>query len=368
MPSLSASNPMGTDGFEFVEYAAPDPTRLGALFAQLGFKAIARHRHKDVTLWRQGGINFIVNAEPDSFAQRFARLHGPSICAIAFRVEDANAAYKRALELGAWGFDSRSGPMELNIPAIKGIGDSLIYFVDRWRGKGGAHGGIGDISIYDVDFEPIDSSGAEHAGAGLTSIDHLTHNVHRGRMGEWADFYTRLFNFREIRYFDIEGQVTGVKSKAMTSPCGKIRIPINEEGQEKAGQIQEYLDRYHGEGIQHIALATDDIYATVEQLRGAGMQFLDTPDTYYERLDQRLPGHGEDLARLRANRVLLDGSTQPEKRLLLQIFTQTVIGPIFFEIIQRKGDQGFGEGNFKALFESIELDQMRRGVLQTQVA
>jgi 4-hydroxyphenylpyruvate dioxygenase len=359
---------MGTDGFEFVEYAAPDPAKLGALFAQLGFKAIARHRHKNVTLWRQGGINFIVNAEPDSFAQRFARLHGPSICAIAFRVQDANAAYKRALELGAWGFDSRSGPMELNIPAIKGIGDSLIYFVDRWRGKGGRHGGIGDISIYDVDFEPIGDAGIEHAGAGLTAIDHLTHNVHRGRMGEWAEFYTRLFNFREIRYFDIEGQVTGVKSKAMTSPCGKIRIPINEEGQEKAGQIQEYLDRYHGEGIQHIALATDDIFATVEGLRRAGVQFLDTPDTYYELLDRRLPGHGEDVARLRANRILLDGSTRPEKRLLLQIFTQTVIGPIFFEIIQRKGDPGFGEGNFKALFESIELDQMRRGVLQAQPA
>ena len=364
----SASNPMGTDGFEFVEYAAPEPEKLGALFAQLGFRAVARHRHKNVTLWRQGGINFLINAEPDSFAQRFARLHGPSICAIAFRVQDANAAYKRALELGAWGFDSRSGPMELNIPAIKGIGDSLIYFVDRWRGKAGKHGGIGDISIYDVDFEPVDDVGAEHPGAGLTSIDHLTHNVHRGRMGEWADFYTRLFNFREIRYFDIEGQVTGVKSKAMTSPCGKIRIPINEEGQEQAGQIQEYLDLYHGEGIQHIALATDDIYATVEGLRRAGVQFLDTPDTYYELLDKRLPGHGEAVDRLRSDRILLDGTTQPEKRLLLQIFTQTVIGPIFFEIIQRKGDQGFGEGNFKALFESIELDQMRRGVLEAQAA
>ncbi|SCC91788.1 Hemolysin VllY [Thiomonas sp. X19] len=363
MTAATASNPMGTDGFEFVEYTAPEPEKLGALFAQLGFKAIARHRHKNVTLWRQGGINFIVNAEPDSFAQRFARLHGPSICAIAFRVDDAAAAYKRALDLGAWGFDAHSGPMELNIPAIKGIGDSVIYFVDRWRGKDGRQGGIGDISIYDVDFVPLDGASAEHAGAGLIEIDHLTHNVHRGRMGEWADFYTRLFNFREIRYFDIEGRVTGVKSKAMTSPCGKIRIPINEEGQEKAGQIQEYLDLYHGEGIQHIALASDDIYATVEGLRAAGVQFLDTPDTYYELLDKRLPGHGERVDRLRADRILLDGTTQPDKRLLLQIFTQTVIGPIFFEIIQRKGDQGFGEGNFKALFESIELDQMRRGVL-----
>ncbi len=360
-------NPMGTDGFEFIEYATTDPAATGRLFEQMGFKAIARHRHKRVTLYRQGGVNFIVNAEPDSFGQRFARLHGPSICAIAFRVQDAASAYRRALELGAWGFDSKSGPMELNIPAIKGIGDSLIYFVDRWRGKGGRDGGIGDISIYDVDFEPLDASTAhadlQPSGAGITYVDHLTHNVHRGRMKEWADFYERLFNFREIRYFDIEGQVTGVKSKAMTSPCGKIRIPINEEGTEKQGQIQEYLDLYHGEGIQHIALGTDDIFATVQALKAAGITFLDTPDTYYELIDKRLPGHGEDVERLRAHKVLLDGS--PGGGLLLQIFTQTVIGPIFFELIQRKGDEGFGEGNFKALFESIELDQIRRGVVAT---
>ncbi|AOB32478.1 4-hydroxyphenylpyruvate dioxygenase [Bordetella sp. H567] len=358
-------NPMGTAGFEFVEYAAPDPAALRRVFEHLGFKAIARHRHKDVILYRQGGINFLVNAEPDSFAQRFARLHGPSICAIAFRVQDAAAAYRRALELGAWGFDSHSGPMELNIPAIKGIGDSLIYLVDRWRGKDG-HGGIGDIGIYDVDFEPIDPRTAEsdmnHVGAGLTMVDHLTHNVHKGRMAEWAEFYERLFNFREVRYFDIEGQVTGVKSKAMTSPCGNIRIPINEEGTEQKGQIQEYLDLYHGEGIQHIAMSTDDIYATVEALRAQGVTFLDTPQTYYELLDRRLPDHGEQTERLEKNRILLDGA--PGGGLLLQIFTENQIGPIFFEIIQRKGNEGFGEGNFKALFESIELDQMRRGVLK----
>jgi 4-hydroxyphenylpyruvate dioxygenase len=359
-------NPMGTAGFEFIEYTAPDPVALGKVFETLGFKAIARHRTKNVTLYRQGGINFLINAEPDSFAQRFARLHGPSICAIAFRVDDAAKAYKRALELGAWGFDSRSGPMELNIPAIKGIGDSLIYLVDRWHGKKG-HGGIGDISIYDVDFEPINTETAQddltYKGAGLSLVDHLTHNVHKGRMAEWAEFYERLFNFREVRYFDIEGKVTGVKSKAMTSPCGNIRIPINEEGTEEKGQIQEYLDLYHGEGIQHIALGTDNIYDTVEQLKAQGLKFLDTPDTYYELLDKRLPDHGEDLARLQKNRILLDGA--PGGGLLLQIFTENQIGPIFFEIIQRKGNEGFGEGNFKALFESIELDQMRRGVLKT---
>jgi 4-hydroxyphenylpyruvate dioxygenase len=358
-------NPMGTAGFEFIEYAAPDPIALRKVFDHLGFKAIAKHRHKDVTLHRQGGINFLINAEPDSFAQRFARLHGPSICAIAFRVQDAAYAYKRALELGAWGYDSHSGPMELNIPAIKGIGDSLIYLVDRWRGKQGNHG-IGDIDIYDVDFEPLDPAHAEedltYPGAGLFMIDHLTHNVYKGRMAEWAEFYSRLFNFREIRYFDIEGKVTGVKSKAMTSPCGLIRIPINEEGTEEKGQIQEYLDLYHGEGIQHVALATRDAYATVEHLRKNGVVFLDTPDTYYELLEKRLPGHGEDTARLQKNRILLDGA--PGGGLLLQIFTENQIGPIFFEIIQRKGNEGFGEGNFKALFESIELDQMRRGVVR----
>ncbi|WP_345796028.1 4-hydroxyphenylpyruvate dioxygenase [Castellaniella sp. MT123] len=358
-------NPLGTAGFEFVEYTAPDPVALGQVFEALGFRPIARHRKKAVTLYRQGGINFLVNAEPDSFAQRFARQHGPSICAIGLRVRDAARAYRLALERGAWGFDSHSGPMELNIPAIKGIGDSLIYLVDRWRGKYG-HGGIGDIGIYDVDFEPLDHATAHEdlhpAGAGLLRIDHLTHNVHRGRMREWAEFYERIFNFREIRYFDIEGKITGVKSRAMTSPCGLIRIPINEEGTETPGQIQEYLDQYRGEGIQHIALGTDDIHHTVESLRDQ-VRFLDTPDTYYELLGRRLPGHGEDTERLRRNRILLDGA--PDGGLLLQIFTSNQIGPIFFEIIQRKGNDGFGEGNFKALFESIELDQIRRGVVKT---
>jgi 4-hydroxyphenylpyruvate dioxygenase len=362
-------NPMGTDGFEFIEYAAPDPIALGKLFEHMGFTAIARHRHKNVTLYRQGEINFIVNAEPDSFAQRFARLHGPSICAIAFRVQDAERAYRRALELGAWSFDSKSGPMELNIPAIKGIGDSLIYFVDRWRGKNGTQPGargpaIGDISIYDVDFEPIPGADPFPQGFGLTYIDHLTHNVHRGAMKEWASFYERLFNFREIRYFDIEGKLTGLKSKAMTSPCGKIRIPINESSDDKS-QIAEYLDQYHGEGIQHVALGTNNIYATVEAMRAQGIAFQDTIDAYYDLVDKRLPNHGERLGDLRRLKILIDGATHQgaPSELLLQIFTQTVIGPIFFELIQRKGDEGFGEGNFRALFESIELDQIRRGVL-----
>ena len=349
-------NPMRTDGFEFVEYAASDPAALGALFERMGFRAVARHRQKDVTLFRQGDVNFIINAEPHSFAQSFARIHGPCVCAIAFRVRDAGAAYKRAIDLGAWGVPNQPGPMELNIPAIKGIGDSLIYLVDRYPGNDG------DLSIYDVDFRWLPGEDRHPAGAGLSTVDHLTHNVHRGRMREWAEFYERLFNFREMRYFDIEGKQTGLRSKAMTSPCGKIRIPINESSDDRS-QIQEYLDAYHGEGIQHIALASRDIYATVQELCAAGVVFLDTPDAYYERVDERVPGHGEDLARLRANRILIDGAPAQGSGLLLQIFTKTVIGPIFFEIIQRKGNEGFGEGNFRALFESIEEDQVRRGVL-----
>jgi 4-hydroxyphenylpyruvate dioxygenase len=344
-------NPMGTDGFEFVEYTAPDPAALGAVFERMGFSAVARHRSKRVTLYRQGDVNFIVNAEPESFAQSFARLHGPSICAIAFRVTDAAAAHRRAIELGAKPVESRIGPMELNIPAIEGIGGSLIYLVDRYGPRG---------TIYDVDFVPLPGAEQNPKGVGLAAIDHLTHNVHQGRMDAWAGFYQRLFNFRQIRYFDIEGKLTGIKSRAMTSPDGKIRIPINESGGHpgRVDPIEGYLQAYNGEGI---ALATQDIYATVEALRAKRVAFLDTPDAYYELVDKRLPGHGEDMARLKRDKILIDGG---EEGLLLQIFTETVIGPVFYEIIERKGDEGFGEGNFKALFESIELDQIERGVLR----
>ena len=317
----------------------------------MGFVAAARHRSKNVTLYKQGDVNFILNAEPESFAQAFARLHGPSVCAIAFRVANAAKAYERAITLGAKPVHGKVGPMELNIPAIEGIGGSLIYLVDRY----------GERTIYDVDFIPLVADLAA-PGIGLTAIDHLTHNVHRGRMQLWAEFYERLFNFREIRYFDIEGKLTGLRSKAMTSPDGRIRIPINESAGDKS-QIAEYLEAYHGEGIQHIALASDDIYASVKALRARGISFMSVPDTYYEAVDTRVRGHGEDLARLRRDRILIDGAPAAGKGLLLQIFTETVIGPIFFEIIQRKGDEGFGEGNFRALFESIERDQIRRGAL-----
>ena len=342
-------NPMGTDGFEFVEYTAPDPQLLRSLFARMGFPVAARHRSKNVTLHRQGDINFVINAEPGGFGQQFARAHGPSACAMAFRVKDAAAAFRRAVSLGAKPVETEVGPMELRIPAIEGIGGSHIYLVDRY----------GDHTIYDVDFVPVaDAVPVRDANLGL--IDHLTHNVGRGRMDTWAGFYERLFNFREIRYFDIEGKKTGLFSRAMTSPCGKIRIPINESQDDKS-QIEEYIREYHGEGIQHIALSTPDIYETVDALRANGVEFQDTPDTYYEGVDARVTGHRESMQRMRERRILIDGSA--DDGILLQIFTRNVIGPIFFEIIQRKGNEGFGEGNFRALFESIELDQERRGVI-----
>ncbi len=355
MPKLiSPANPMGTDGFEFVEYTAPDPKLLGQVFETLGFKKVARHRSKDVSLYRQGNINFIINAEPKSRAQRFAREHGPSACAMAFRVEDAAYAHKRALELGAADVPSNAGPMELNIPAIEGIGGCTVYFVDRYNSG----------TIYDVDFVFDEGADKDPVGAGLIDIDHLTNNVYKGRMDYWADYYERLFEFKETRYFDIEGKQTALKSRAMAAPCGKIRIPINESVDDQS-QIEEYLRAYRGEGIQHIALSTNDIFATFDALKKIGVRFMEPPpDTYYDMIDGRLPGHGEDLAKLKSRGILVDGSTHEKPRLLLQIFTDTMIGPIFFEIIQRKGDDGFGEGNFKALFESIEEDQIRRGVLK----
>ncbi len=352
---LGFENPMGTDGFEFVEYTAPDPQLLRDLFTKMGFPAIAKHKRKDVTLHRQGEINFIINAEPGSYAEAFARDHGPSACAMAFRVKDAKFAHERAINLGATPVQTDVAHGEMDIPAIEGIGGSRLFLVDHYGDKG---------SIYEVDFDffPDAANRMAELDSRLTYIDHLTHNVHRGRMAVWAEFYERLFNFREIRYFDIEGKVTGLFSKAMTSPDGKIRIPLNESQDDKS-QIEEFLREYKGEGIQHIALGTSDICQSVDILRGRGVAFQDTPDTYYELLDERVPGHGEPTAELKRRQILLDGAPTEGQGLLLQIFTQNVIGPIFFEIIQRKGNEGFGEGNFKALFESIELDQIRRGVI-----
>ena len=349
-------NPMGLMGFEFVEFASPSAGVLEPLFEQMGFALVARHRSKDVLLYRQGDCNFIVNREPRSLAAYFAAEHGPSACALAFRVRDSHQAYHRALELGAQPVDVPTGPMELKLPAIKGIGGAPLYLIDRFDdGK----------SIYDIDFEWLPGTERHPKGHGFRIIDHLTHNVYRGRMAYWGGFYERLFNFREIRYFDIQGEYTGLTSRAMTAPDGLIRIPLNEEAKQGGGQIEEFLLQFNGEGIQHIALLSDDIYASIDALQLAGVPLLTAPnEVYYEMLEQRLPGHGEPVAELRTRGILLDGSTAGgQPRLLLQIFSETLLGPVFFEFIQRKGDQGFGEGNFKALFESLERDQLRRGAI-----
>lgn len=350
-------NPMKLCGFEFVEFASPEPNVLEPLFESMGFTLVARHRSKDVLLYRQGQINFIVDREPHSRAAYFAAEHGASACGMAFRVKDSHVAYARALMLGAEPIDIPTGPMELKLPAIKGIGGAPIYLIDRFEdGK----------SIYDIDFEFVDGVDRHPVGHGLQLIDHLTHNVYRGRMTHWAKFYEKFFNFREIRYFDISGEYTGLTSRAMTAPDGQIRIPLNEESTRGGGQIEEFLMAFNGEGIQHIALLADNLLEVIDRLRAAGVPLMTAPNAfYYEALDTRVPGHGQPVAELQARGILLDGKVeQGTPRLLLQIFSKSVLGPVFFEFIQRKGDEGFGEGNFRALFESIERDQVDRGVLK----
>lgn len=350
-------NPMGLDGFEFVEFAAQEKGLLEPVFESMGFKHVAEHRSKKVDLWRQGDINMIINYEPKSPAAYYVEEHGPSACGMAFRVRDAKFAYERALSLGAQPIEVPCGPMELKLPAVRGIGGAILYLVDRYD-EGS--------SIYDIDFNFFDGIDRHPEGCGFNYIDHLTHNVYKGRMKYWAEYYETLFNFREIRYFDIKGEYTGLTSKAMTAPDGRIRIPLNEEAGGN-GQIEEYLLKYNGEGIQHIAFICDDLPASLDKLKALGTKFMQPPpDTYYNMLEERLPNHGEPVEELKKRGILLDGSTEGDNpRLLLQIFSEIAIGPIFFEFIQRKGDEGFGEGNFKALFESIEQDQIARGVLNT---
>jgi 4-hydroxyphenylpyruvate dioxygenase len=355
MQPTTFDNPMGIDGFEFVEFASPEPEKLHEYFRMLGFTPVARHRTRKITNYRQGDCTFLVNEDPDSFAARFAAKHGPSACGFAIRVNKlAEWARVQALKNGAESFDAADELTKaVAAPVIKGIGGCMLYIVDRYDDKG---------TIHDPDWVWLPGVEMMPKGFGLTFIDHLTHNLYKGNMEKWAEYYERLFNFREIRYFDIKGAKTGLLSKAMTAPDGMVRIPLNESSDPKS-QINEYLDQYHGEGIQHIACFTDNIYDTVEKMKAQGVQFLDTPDTYFDVIDQRIPNHGEDVARLQKNKILIDADPETKQRKLLQIFTQNAVGPIFFEIIQRKGNEGFGEGNFQALFESIERDQMRRGVL-----
>jgi len=345
----SHPNPLGLEQFEFIEFAAPEPALLHELFQKLGFTAVARHTSQPVTLYSQGGINFLVNESSESFASDFSAAHGPCCTGFAMRVSDPRAAYETVRAQGAKDVANKPDTLPVDVPCIEGIGGSVLYLT----------GGENDLDKH-FDFDRAVERHPE--GVGLNFIDHLTHNVYNGNMGQWASFYEDLFGFFEVRYFDIKGKATGLKSKAMTAPNGKIAIPINESEDPKS-QINEYLDEYKGEGVQHIALYTDNIYETVESLRETGVDFLDTPETYYDAVDERIPNHGEDVERMRKNKILIDADPNDASKQLLQIFTKTNIGPIFFEIIQRKGNEGFGEGNFTALFEAIERDQEKRGVL-----
>jgi 4-hydroxyphenylpyruvate dioxygenase len=349
-------NPLGLDGFEFCEFTSPDPDAMAATFEQLGFVPASRHPTKAVTRYKQGRINLLLNREPEGQAARFRAEHGASASGMAFRVADAKQAFAAALERGGRPADAAAGTLGAGCTALEGIGGSILYLVDRHGAKG---------SLYDDWIAVPGAEAAEAANAvGFDTLDHLTHNVRRGQMRTWSGFYERIFGFEEQRHFDIKGKATGLFSQAMIAPDRAIRIPLNESQDDKS-QIEEFIRDYNGEGIQHLALSTHDIFATVEKLRARGVRLQDTIDTYYELVDKRVPGHGEDLERLRRNRILIDGDVERDG-ILLQIFTENLFGPIFFEIIQRKGNEGFGAGNFQALYESIELDQIRRGVVSVE--
>ena len=345
------NNPCGLNGFAFLEFSGPDKQKLHQQFSDMGFHAIATHKDQDITLYQQGNIQFIVNAAANCQAQDHATTHGPGACAMGFKVHDAHAAYQYAISHGATPFEDCKHAHH-DLPAIQAIGGSVIYFVDEKH-----HPFAGNWNKNAV---------TRQNDNGLIDIDHLTHNVFRGNMDKWAQFYESIFNFQEIRFFNIKGKMTGLVSRALASPCGKIKIPLN-ESKDDLSQIEEFLHDYKGEGIQHIALTTENIYKTVSTLREQNVKFLDVPDTYYEMLDSRLPWHTEPLNELNAEKILMDGEVDPASGLLLQIFTENIFGPVFFEIIQRKGNQGFGEGNFQALFEAIERDQVKRGTLKEEL-
>ncbi len=352
---ITDENPAGTNGMEFVEFAHENPAELETLFTQMGFAPVAKHKTKNITVWRQGDINYLLNAEKGSFGQRFVAEHGPCAPSMAWRVADAQQAFDMAVAKGATPYEGDD--KSLDVPAITGIGGSLLYFVDQWGERG---------SAYSAEFDWLGDVDPKPAGDGFYYLDHLTHNVKRGNMDKWYNFYCDIFGFSQIRFFDIKGKMTGLYSRALTSPCGRIRIPINESADENS-QIEEYLKQYNGEGIQHIAVATEDIYASTDAIAAKGMEFMPAPpDMYYTMSHKRVPGHTEPVERMKKNGILIDGEgvvDGGETRILLQVFSKTVVGPIFFEFIQRKGDDGFGEGNFKALFESIERDQIERGVI-----
>jgi len=363
-PKISPKNPVGTNGFEFVEFAHENPEELEALFSQMGYTQVARHKTKSITVWRQGDINYLINAEPNSHAMQFVEEHGPCAASMAWRVANAQHAYDHAVKMGAKPYTEND--KALDVPAVIGIGGSLLYFIETYGEKG---------SPYSDEFNWLDEVDHKPTGIGFYYLDHLTHNVFRGNMDTWWHFYRDLFGFTQIHFFDIEGKMTGLVSRAITSPCGKIRIPLNESTDDKS-QIEAYLKKYKGEGIQHIAVGTEAIYDATDKLSDNGIKFMPKPtETYYAMSKERVNGHEEPLERLKKHGILIDGegvrdNTNGDRltKILLQIFSKTVIGPIFFEFIQRKGDEGFGEGNFRALFESIEVEQIQSGELKIEPA
>lgn len=343
-----SQNPLGLRGIEFTEFASPDTDFMHNVFGAFGFSELKRHATKDILYYNQRDIHFLLNREKKGFSAEFAKSHGPAICSMGWRVDNAEQAQAEAVRRGATA--AKPEDTDLPYPAIYGIGDSLIYLIDQFGDKG---------SIYDTDFIDLEEKNIV-PDLGFIEIDHLTNNVYKGTMQKWADFYKEVFGFEEVRYFDIKGQKTALLSYALRSPDGSFCIPINEGKDDNNNQIDEYLNEYNGPGVQHIAFRSDDLLASLDKLDRSVIDTLDIHDDYYESVFNRVPGVTEDPARIKDHQVLVDGD---ENGYLLQIFTKNLFGPIFIELIQRKENLGFGEGNFQALFESIERDQERRGVI-----
>lgn len=343
---MIAESPMGIEGMAFLEFGTKDSSAMKNLFKRFGFSVTGKHKDTGAFYYEQNEVIFILNETPGSFAQEFTAQHGPCACSMGWKVKDAQKAFKLAVERGAKPYEGKAPKLSKNLPAVVGIGGSLIYFVDN-------------RFDFRAEYSPVDDAFVPQKG--LLKIDHLTNNVPVGEMDKWCNFYAKIFDFKEVRYFDIKGLKTGLVSKVMVSPGYKVIIPINEPTDTKS-QIQEYLEEYKGSGIQHIAFLVSNAIHVVKALNQEEIQFLDAPPaSYYEALPQRLPLLWETIPTLQSLSLLADGD---EAGYLLQIFTKNMIGPIFFEMIQRENHWGFGEGNFKALFDSIERDQMKRGYLK----
>lgn len=348
---MSSKNPLNMNGIAFVEFSTDHPQKMEKLFYDFGFSKVAKHGDKNIDLFLQNRIVFLLNYEKKSFAHKFQSSHGPSICSMGWRVKNAQKALEEAVKRGAR--EAKNVDYFENgkaVPAIYGIGDSLIYFIDHEETEKFAYKRIG----FELLQDPVIQQ-----DKGFLLIDHLTNNVYKGTMQKWATFYKEIFGFEEVRYFDIRGKKTGLTSYALRSPCGTFCIPINEADEAKS-QINEYLEEYKGPGVQHLAFLTKDLLKSIRALESTEIKTLDIEPNYYKNVFTRVPNVKEDKKEIERLNVLVDGD---EEGYLLQIFTKNLVGPIFVELIQRQNHLSFGEGNFQALFDSIERDQMKRGVL-----